>query len=68
MTIRLQESAFGLGLLNETLTLETNGNRGREVSAMLVLVFVENVLGYEPLPMSGSAGSVWEFKRTRGFK
>ena len=68
MTIRLQESSFGLGLLNDTLALETNGHRGREVSAMLVLVFVESVLGYEPVVANGSAGSVWEFKRTRGFK
>jgi len=64
--IKLQESAFGLGLLHDTLTLEAV--RGREVNAMLVLVFVENVLGYFPVPSSGSAGSVWEFKRTKGFK
>jgi hypothetical protein len=42
--------------------------RGREVTAMLVLVFVESVLGYTPVPSSGSAGSVWEFKRTKGFR
>ncbi|KAH7403680.1 hypothetical protein BKA64DRAFT_458299 [Cadophora sp. MPI-SDFR-AT-0126] len=64
--IKLQESAFGLGLLHDTLTLEAV--RGREVNAMLVLVFVENVLGYSPVPSSGSAGSVWEFKRTKGFR
>ncbi|KAK0104832.1 hypothetical protein ONS95_005099 [Cadophora gregata] len=64
--IKLQESAFGLGLLHDTLTLEAA--RGREVNAMLVLAFVENVLGYYPIPSSGSAGSVWEFKRTKGFK
>ncbi|KAH7329918.1 hypothetical protein BKA65DRAFT_539169 [Rhexocercosporidium sp. MPI-PUGE-AT-0058] len=64
--IKLQESAFGLGLLHDTLTLEAT--RGKEVNAMLVLVFVENVLGYSPVPSSGSAGSVWEFRRTKGFK
>jgi hypothetical protein len=63
--IKLHESAFGLGLLHDTLTLETE--RFREVSAMAVLVFVERVLGYTALPSSGSAGSVWEFKRTKAF-
>ncbi len=66
MEIKLQESAFGLGLLHDTLTMEAI--RGREVSAMLVLVFVESVLGYVPVPSSGSAGSIWEFRRTKGFK
>jgi len=64
--IKLQESAFGLGLLNDTITMEAI--RGREVSAMLVLVFVESVLGYTPVLSNGSAGSVWEFRRTKGFK
>jgi hypothetical protein len=64
--IRLQESAFGLGLLQDTLTLEAV--RGREVSAMLILAFVENVLCYKQVNSSTSAGSVWEFKRTKGFK
>jgi hypothetical protein len=62
----LKESPFGLGLLYDALVLETS--RGREVSATLVLAFVENVLGYVPRQASGSAGNVWEFKRTRAFK
>ncbi|KAH9208475.1 hypothetical protein DL95DRAFT_414758 [Leptodontidium sp. 2 PMI_412] len=61
--IRLLESAFGLGLLQDTLTIETI--RGREVTPMLVLVFVEGVLGYTPNPSGGSAESVWEFKRMK---
>lgn len=65
MDFKLQESAFGLGLLHDTLTMEAI--RGKEVSAMLVLVFVESVLGYVPVPSRGS-GSVWEFRRTKGFK
>ncbi len=64
--IKLQESAFGLGLLHDTLTLEAV--RGKEVNAMLILSFVENDLGYTPMPSSGTAGCVWEFRRTRGFK
>jgi hypothetical protein len=63
--IKLQESAFGLGLLNDTLVLEAI--RGREVSAMLVLAFVENILGYTPVLGNGE-GRFWEFRRERGFK
>lgn len=66
MEIKLQESAFGLGLLHDTLTLDAI--RGREVTAMLVLVFIEGVLGYTPLSSSNASGSVWEFRRTKGFK
>ena len=66
MEIKLQESAFGLGLLHDTLTLEAI--RGREVTAMLILVFIESVLGYTPLDSSKVSGSVWEFRRTKGFK
>ena len=64
--IKLRESLFGLGLLYDTLVLETM--RGREMSATLVLAFVESVLGYVPEVDRGSAGCVWEFKRTRAFK
>jgi len=64
--IKLQESAFGLGLLHDTITMEAI--RGREVTAMLVLVFVESVLGYAPVQASSSAGAVWEFKRTKPFR
>jgi hypothetical protein len=39
------------------------------VNALMVLTVVENVLGYELVPGGGAAqGSVWEFKRVRGFK
>jgi len=57
---------FGMGLLNDTLVLEAN--RHGEVNAMLVLVFVETILGYEVLKEGGSGGAVWEFRRERGFK
>jgi hypothetical protein len=62
----LHESLFGLGLLYDSLVLEAG--RGREVGATLVLVLVESVLGYDLMTTSGTAGTVWEFKRTRGFK
>jgi hypothetical protein len=52
--------------LHDTLTLDAI--RGREVTAMLVLVFIEGVLGYTPLSSGDASGSVWEFRRTKGFK
>lgn len=52
--------------MNDTLVLEAI--RGREVSAMLILVFVESVLGYTPVESSRSAGYIWEFRRTKGFQ
>jgi hypothetical protein len=65
--IKLRESLFGLGLLYDTLVIEAG--RNREVNALMVLTVVENVLGYELVPGGGAAqGSVWEFKRVRGFK
>jgi hypothetical protein len=64
--IKLLESPFGLGLMHDTLILEAT--RGREISATLVLAFVQNELGYENVIQNGSLGSVWEFKRLRGFK
>ncbi|KIM94338.1 hypothetical protein OIDMADRAFT_184416 [Oidiodendron maius Zn] len=64
--VKLRESPFGLGPLHDTLILETS--RGREISATLVLVLVENVLGYDPIVGNPSGGGLWEFKRTRAFK
>jgi len=64
--IKLQESAFGLGLLHDTVVLEST--QRKEINAMLILVFVESVLGYTPVQSGGLGGSLWEFKRTKGFK
>ena len=52
--------------MNDTLTLEAI--RGREVSAMLILVFVQSVLGYELLESAGSRVNVWEYRRLKGFQ
>jgi hypothetical protein len=55
-------------LLYDTLTIES-GVRGKEVNALLILKIVENVLGYEMVGDGGpGVGSVWEFRRLRGFK
>lgn len=60
----LRESSFGLGLLEDTLVLEPV--RERDSGLMLVLAFVENVLGYEQI--GDRVIGEWEFKRTKGFK
>lgn len=64
--VQLEQSAFGIGLLNDTLILQAAHRNG--LSVMLVLVFIENVLQYAPVMATGMAGSVWEFKRVKGFK
>lgn len=61
----MEQSAFGVGLLNDTLVLQANAGR---VSVMQVLVFVETVLEYAPVLETSTAGRVWEFKRVNGFK
>lgn len=66
MEIKLRESAFGLGLMYDTLTLEAA--RGREVNVMLILTLVEGVLGYESVASNSAGSGVWEFKRVKGFK
>ena len=38
------------------------------VNVMLLLAFIENVLGYTQVLETSTAGSVWEFKRTVGFR
>ncbi|KFY21557.1 hypothetical protein V493_07294 [Pseudogymnoascus sp. VKM F-4281 (FW-2241)] len=63
--VKMEQSAFGVGLLNDTLILQ--GQKGN-LSVMLVLVFIENVLEYAPALETSAAGRVWEFKRTKGFK
>ncbi len=62
----MQESVFGLGLLHDVLTLEAI--QGKEVNALLVLVFIEKVLGYSLVSSTGSGKNSWEFKRMKGFK
>ncbi|KFY45265.1 hypothetical protein V494_01020 [Pseudogymnoascus sp. VKM F-4513 (FW-928)] len=63
--VKMEQSAFGVGLLNDTLVLQ--GQVGR-VSVMLVLVFIETVLEYAPVLETSTAGRVWEFRRVKGFK
>jgi hypothetical protein len=58
-------SPFGIGLSNKTLVLEAI--RNREVTAMLVLVFVEEVLGYELRSDTSARDGTWEFRRLSAF-
>lgn len=63
--VKMEQSAFGMGMLNDTLVLQ--GQVGK-VSVMLVLVFIETVLEYAPVLETSTAGIAWEFRRVKGFK
>lgn len=63
--VKIQESSFGLGTLNDTLVLEAQ--RHREVTPMLCLVFIESVLGYTLVNDSSGGSGAWEFRRTHTF-
>jgi hypothetical protein len=63
--VRIQESSFGLGTLNDTLVLEAQ--RHREVTPMLCLAFIESVLGFTLLNGGNGGSGVWEFRRDTGF-
>ncbi len=63
---KMLESAFGFGLLYDTLTIEAGYYK--QVSASLIRVFVESVLGYEPVNRATSSWSCWEYRRERAFK
>jgi hypothetical protein len=64
--IKLQESAFGLGLMHDSLILEAV--RWREINVTLLLNLIEGVLGYELITRRISGSDTWEFKRSKGFK
>ena len=67
----LQTSAFGYGGLCDALSIRAQGSRsGYEnltLNPVLVLSFVESVLGYSPVA-NWSGESQWYFKRYVGFK
>ncbi|KAF2807624.1 uncharacterized protein BDZ99DRAFT_522249 [Mytilinidion resinicola] len=65
-TLTLHESPFGLGILQDRLTISTQGSRMTFVlSPTLLMSFVEGVLGYALV--SGDGGT-WTFRRDVGFK
>ena len=59
--VELHQSSFGFGLMYDRLTL-TAKDRSPQflVSPMIVLPFVEGVLGYKSVSVNGSS---WVFRR-----
>lgn len=59
LQISLKESAFGMGVLYDALVVEPNRNRYGmvEVNPVLIIGFIESVLGYQmvtkPVGMEG---------------
>ncbi|KAK8069603.1 hypothetical protein PG994_006219 [Apiospora phragmitis] len=59
--IKLHQSAFGLGLIYDRLTLSVDRPHAQySVSPMIVLSLVEGVLGYQNV---GSEASCWKFRK-----
>lgn len=65
----LQASHFGYGALFDSLTITPGDPRAgwASINPILILSFIESVLGYSPVA-SGSTESQWYFKRDVGFK
>ncbi|KAI0836184.1 hypothetical protein F5Y06DRAFT_274413 [Hypoxylon sp. FL0890] len=64
--IKLHQSSFGIGLTYDRLTLSVEGrNPNFLVSPMIVLSFVEGVLGYKSVSVDGTA---WIFRRDVGLR
>lgn len=64
--IQLHQSMFGFGVSYDRLTMTVEGrNPDCLVSPMLVLSFVEGVLGYKNVSGDGSS---WIFRRDIGFR
>lgn len=65
----LQASHFGYGALFDSLTITPGDSRAgwASINPILILSFIESVLGYTPVA-SGSSESQWYFKCDVGFK
>jgi hypothetical protein len=51
----------------DSLSLRDESGRALR-HAMLILAFIEGVLGYESVVPGSLGANVWEFKRMKGFK
>ncbi|KIX00629.1 uncharacterized protein Z518_09694 [Rhinocladiella mackenziei CBS 650.93] len=69
LRIKLVVSNFGLGLFYDSLTIEPFDHHQRRirVNVVLILAFIQGVLGYQPIHET-SEGGFWEFRRTIPFK
>lgn len=65
----LQASLIGYGALFDSLTITSGDPRSgwANINPILILSFIESVLGYSPVA-SGSSDSQWYFKHEIGFK
>jgi len=64
--IHLQESMFGMGLLHDSVIMET-ARSFDNINVSLLLVLAESVLGYMPVGDGSNIGE-WQFKKTTAFK
>ena len=67
---QLQASLFGYGGLFDCLTLTSGDSRGAwvNINPVLILSFVESVLGYTLVESKSGGESQWYFKREGGFR
>ncbi|KAK6062760.1 hypothetical protein SCUP515_13036 [Seiridium cupressi] len=64
--VKLHQSAFGLGLFYDRLTLSIESRyTGFTISPMIVLSFVEGVLGYQNVSVDGQG---WRFRKDVEFR
>ena len=70
----LEASHWGYGALYDCLVISPGDVRGstkwEDINPILILAFVEGILGYRPVgdEGGGNGGSQWSFKRDVGFK
>lgn len=65
----LHQSAFGLGIMYDRLTLSSEGRYAvQAVSPTIVLALVEGVLGYRGVSQQQDGASSWAFRRDVEFR
>ncbi|KAI1188561.1 hypothetical protein F5B17DRAFT_451571 [Nemania serpens] len=67
--VTLHQSAFGLGIMYDRLTVSSEGRYSTQaVSPTIVLALVEGVLGYRGVSQQLQDGSSWAFRRDVEFR
>ncbi|KAI1164143.1 hypothetical protein F5B18DRAFT_650862 [Nemania serpens] len=67
--VTLHQSAFGLGIMYDRLTLSSEGRYAvQAVSPTIVLALVEGVLGYRGVSQQQDGASSWAFRRDVEFR
>lgn len=65
MKLELIQSNFGIGVVYDSLVIEAN-SQWVELNPVMILAFVESVLGYVLL-RSSDGGNEWTFRRETAF-